>query len=220
MPAWSSRPFGHARYANRAAPVLPRPRGHRERARREQLNRLHRQQQVHRQPRQRQLHRPVRQRYRGRGPLGFAPWNRRLQSSKSACTSHGNRPAVLACPRYLCNRWHEVAGSQRYNKRDGVMGVLEVKPSKTWSSVLDVYSSKFRKEDTANQFEVHIGGYNGGYTGLNFASASTAGGILTGGTATGVYPWCAACTTTARTPFPPWVGATSSSSTAGLCWPT
>jgi len=76
-----------------------------------------------------------------------------------------------------------------YNKRDGVMGVLEVKPSKTWSSVLDVYSSKFRKEDTANQFEVHIGGYNGGYTpGLNFASASTAGGILTGGTATGVYP--------------------------------
>jgi TonB-dependent receptor len=76
-----------------------------------------------------------------------------------------------------------------YNKRDGFMGVLEVKPSKTWNSVLDVFSSRFKKEDTANQFEVHIGGYNGGYTpGLNFSSATTAGGILTGGTATGVYP--------------------------------
>ncbi|MES2297987.1 MAG: TonB-dependent receptor [Pseudomonadota bacterium] len=75
------------------------------------------------------------------------------------------------------------------NKRDGFMGVLQYRPSKEWTSVLDVYASQFKREETANQFEVHIGGYNGGYSpGLNFTGATTANGVFTGGTATGVYP--------------------------------
>ena len=76
------------------------------------------------------------------------------------------------------------------NKRDGFMGVLEYKPNKDWTSTLDVYSSKFKKIDTANQLEVHIGGYNGGNNpGLAFTSPVINGDkVLTGGVATGVYP--------------------------------
>jgi iron complex outermembrane receptor protein len=75
------------------------------------------------------------------------------------------------------------------NKRDGVMAVLQYRPSKTWTSMLDVYASRFKREDTANQFEVNLGNYNGGFTpGLNYNPATTSNGVLTGGVATGVYP--------------------------------
>jgi iron complex outermembrane receptor protein len=47
------------------------------------------------------------------------------------------------------------------NKRDGLMATVEWRPSKTWTSALDLYYSKFKKEDTANQFEVNLSGYNG-----------------------------------------------------------
>jgi TonB-dependent receptor len=76
-----------------------------------------------------------------------------------------------------------------YNKRDGLMGVLQYRPTKNFTSMIDVYASRFKHEDTANQFEVHIGGYNGGYTpGLNFTGVTTDQGSLSSGTATGVYP--------------------------------
>jgi iron complex outermembrane receptor protein len=75
------------------------------------------------------------------------------------------------------------------NERDGLMAVLQYRPSKAWNSVLDLYASKFKREETANQFEVNLGDYNGGYTpGLLYAPATTSNGVLTGGTATGVYP--------------------------------
>ena len=76
-----------------------------------------------------------------------------------------------------------------YDKRNGVMGVLQYRPSKNFTSMIDVYASQFKHEDTANQFEVHIGGYNGGYTpGLNFTGVNLNQGALAGATATGVYP--------------------------------
>jgi iron complex outermembrane receptor protein len=75
------------------------------------------------------------------------------------------------------------------NERNGVMAVLQYRPSKTWTSMLDVYASRFKREDTANQFEVNLGNYNGGFTpGLNYSPATTSDGVLTGGAATGVYP--------------------------------
>jgi len=76
-----------------------------------------------------------------------------------------------------------------YNKRDGLMGVLQYRPNKNFTSMVDVYASRFKHEDTANQFEVHIGGYNGGNTpGLNFENVTTNNGSFATGTATGVYP--------------------------------
>ena len=76
------------------------------------------------------------------------------------------------------------------NKRDGFMGVLEIRPSKEWTSTVDVYSSKFNREETANQFEVNLGDYNGGFSpGLRYTSTTINGNnVLTGGVASGLYP--------------------------------
>ena len=77
-----------------------------------------------------------------------------------------------------------------YTKHDGLMGTLEFRPNDFWHSTLDVFHSQAKQEDTANQFEVNLGGYNGGYSpGLNVTGAQVNGnGTFTGGTVTGVYP--------------------------------
>jgi len=75
------------------------------------------------------------------------------------------------------------------NKRDGLMGVLQYRPNKQFTSMLDVYASEFRQTDTKNQIEIHIGGYNGGYKpDLSFTDVTTSGGALAGGVANSVYP--------------------------------
>jgi iron complex outermembrane receptor protein len=75
-------------------------------------------------------------------------------------------------------------------KRDGLMATFEYRPSKNWTSVLDLYHTKAKQEDTANQFEVNLSGYNGGYTpGLNITGATVnSNNTFTGGTASGLYP--------------------------------
>lgn len=74
--------------------------------------------------------------------------------------------------------------------RNGLMMTIEWRPSKTFSSVVDIYSSTAKQEDTANQFEVNLGDYNGGFSpGLNWTGTTVnANGTLTGGTASGLYP--------------------------------
>ena len=75
-------------------------------------------------------------------------------------------------------------------KRDGLMATLEYRPSKEWSSVLDVFHSEAKQEDTANQFEVNLSGYNGGYSpGLNVTNPVINGNnTFTGGSVSGLYP--------------------------------
>jgi iron complex outermembrane receptor protein len=75
-------------------------------------------------------------------------------------------------------------------KRTGVIGVLEYRPSKTWSSTLDIFASEFKQVDTNNQFEVNLGGYNGSNNpaGFTYASTNIVNGTLLGGAATGAYP--------------------------------
>ncbi|MEO8161275.1 MAG: TonB-dependent receptor, partial [Arenimonas sp.] len=77
-----------------------------------------------------------------------------------------------------------------YTKRDGAMATVQYRPSDSWMSTLDVFYSRSTQEDTANQFEVHIGGYNGGYPPGLFVDDPqiNANGTFTGGTVTGVYP--------------------------------
>ena len=77
-----------------------------------------------------------------------------------------------------------------YTKRDGLMGTIEFRPNEAWHSTLDVFHSESTQEDTANQFEVNLGGYNGGYTpGLEVTDPQVdANGTFTGGTVSGVYP--------------------------------
>ncbi|MDP3672558.1 MAG: TonB-dependent receptor [Telluria sp.] len=97
------------------------------------------------------------------------------------------RPGVPAGT-YIMDGIKSVARSGD-NERDGFMGVLQFRPSKSWTSTLDVYASKFQREDTGNQLEINLGNYNGGYSpGLMYNPATVSNGILTGGTASGVYP--------------------------------
>ncbi|HEY9105486.1 MAG TPA: TonB-dependent receptor plug domain-containing protein, partial [Roseateles sp.] len=75
-------------------------------------------------------------------------------------------------------------------KRDAFLATAEFRPSKDFTSVVDYYHTKAHQEDTANQFEVHLGGYNGNYTpGLSVANVVVNGNnTFVGGAASGVYP--------------------------------
>ena len=76
-----------------------------------------------------------------------------------------------------------------YTKRDGVMATLEFRPSDAWISTLDMFHSQSTQEDTANQFEVQMDGYNGNFGGFNVTNAQVNGnGSFTGGVANNVYP--------------------------------
>ncbi|UUZ47249.1 hypothetical protein LP420_27885 [Massilia sp. B-10] len=89
---------------------------------------------------------------------------------------------------YITDGAKSLARSGR-NERDGVMAVIQYRPSKTWTSMLDMYASRFKREDTANQFEVNLSGYNGGASPAPiYNPATTANGVLTGGTIDNVYP--------------------------------
>ena len=75
-------------------------------------------------------------------------------------------------------------------KRTGLIGVLEYRPSKMWTSTVDLFASEFKQVDTNNQFEVNLGGYNGSNNpaGFNYSTTNIVNGTLLGGTATGAYP--------------------------------
>ena len=76
-----------------------------------------------------------------------------------------------------------------YTKRDGVMASLEFRPSDAWISTLDAFYSQATQEDTANQFEVNLGDYNGGYGRIDITNAQINGNnTFTGGTAANLYP--------------------------------
>jgi TonB-dependent receptor len=76
-----------------------------------------------------------------------------------------------------------------YTERTGMMGTFQLSPNESWISTLDLFYSTADQEDTANQFEVNLGDYNGGYDRLNVTNATVnANGTFTGGTANNVYP--------------------------------
>ncbi|WP_161964699.1 TonB-dependent receptor [Xanthomonas arboricola] len=75
-------------------------------------------------------------------------------------------------------------------KRDGIMATLQYRPSNAWTSTLDAFHTKAEQIDTANQFELNLSNYNGGYTpGLNITDVRVNdNNSFIGGTASGVYP--------------------------------
>ncbi|QYF91849.1 TonB-dependent receptor [Massilia sp. PAMC28688] len=113
----------------------------------------------------------------------YEPWKR------------DGRPGVPAGT-FITDGIKSVARSGR-NERDGVMAVLQYRPSKTWNSVLDLYASRFTREDTANQMEVNLSGYNGrpgvpeGSPDVDapfYDPVVVRNGVLVGGTMNKVYP--------------------------------
>ena len=80
-------------------------------------------------------------------------------------------------------------GRSGFNRRDGLMGVLQYRPNKQWTSMIDMYASQFKHEDTANQFEVNLSGYNGGLNpGLVFTNVTNNGNAMGSSVANNVYP--------------------------------
>jgi iron complex outermembrane receptor protein len=76
-----------------------------------------------------------------------------------------------------------------YTKRDAVMATIEWRPTDSWTSTLDLFHTKATQKDTANQFEVNLGDYNGGYGHLNVTNPTINGNnTFTGGTANNIYP--------------------------------
>jgi len=76
-----------------------------------------------------------------------------------------------------------------YTRRNAAMGTLEWKGSENWTSTLDVFHSQAVEEDTANQFEVNLGDYNGGYGHISVANPVIDGNnTFVGGQASNLYP--------------------------------
>ena len=67
--------------------------------------------------------------------------------------------------------------------RDGLMGVLQWKPNKDFESVLDVYYSKFEKDQKTRGFEVGLP-----WGGATLSNPVVQNGMLVGGTFTGIKP--------------------------------
>ncbi len=74
-------------------------------------------------------------------------------------------------------------------KRDGVMATLQFRPNNTWTSTLDGFYTDAEEYDTANQMEIHLGDFNGGYDRLQVTNPVINGnGTFVGGVANNVYP--------------------------------
>ncbi len=79
--------------------------------------------------------------------------------------------------------------------RDGVMGTIEWRPFKDYTGTLDMFYSKSKQEDTANQFEMNLN-YNGSFPcdggggpACTWSNTTVNGnGTLTGGQIVSVYP--------------------------------
>ena len=108
----------------------------------------------------------------------YEPWN---------AIGAGNRPGVAAGTFY--SDGIKALRRTGYTERTGVLGTLQLRGSDSWMSTLDLFYTTSDQEDTANQFEVNLGDYNGGFARLNVTNpVVNANGTFVGGTANNVYP--------------------------------
>lgn len=99
----------------------------------------------------------------------------------------GARPGVAAGTFY--SNGIKALRRTGYTVRTGVLGTFQWHASDTWMSTLDLFYSTAKQEDTANQFEVNLGDYNGGFARLNVTNPIVnANNTFVGGTANNVYP--------------------------------
>lgn len=103
-------------------------------------------------------------------------------------TDNGNRPGLA--PGVAFSDGIKALRRTGNNKRDGLMATVQFRPSNSWTSTFDAFHTEAEQIDTANQFEVNLSNFNGGYTpGLLISNPQVnADGTFVGGTASGVYP--------------------------------
>lgn len=73
-------------------------------------------------------------------------------------------------------------------QRDGIVSTLEWKPSKEFTSKVDLFYSKFHEVTTFNQWEENLSWGGPGNPSPTFISTNVSNGVLNGGTISGVYP--------------------------------
>ncbi len=109
----------------------------------------------------------------------------------------GNRPGVAAGTFY--SNGIKALRRTGYTERTGVLGTLQYRGSDSWMSTLDLFYTTSDQEDTANQFEVNLGDYNGCGNGIFTCPEAqrrlsvtnpiiNANNTFIGGTANNLYP--------------------------------
>ena len=103
-------------------------------------------------------------------------------------TDNGNRPGLA--PGVAFSDGIKALRRTGNNRRDGLMATVQFRPSNSWTSTFDAFHTEAEQIDTANQFEVNLSNFNGGYTpGLLISNPQVnTDGTFAGGTASGVYP--------------------------------
>lgn len=74
------------------------------------------------------------------------------------------------------------------NTRDGLIGVVEWRPSTRWATVVDAYYSKFRREQTNRGIETRLDQNGGNTPNALFTATTIVDNSLLGATVANVYP--------------------------------
>ncbi|USX15644.1 TonB-dependent receptor [Oxalobacteraceae bacterium OTU3CAMAD1] len=111
--------------------------------------------------------------------LGYARLETPILSNETGLYEPWKRDARNGLPAgtFASNGIKAVARSGE-NQRDGVMGVLQYRPNKQWTSILDVYASRFKAEETANQLEISLEQGESNYNPVQVNNGTIAGGTL------------------------------------------
>ncbi|SEO18859.1 TonB-dependent receptor [Duganella sp. CF517] len=111
--------------------------------------------------------------------LGYARLETPILSNETGLYEPWKRDARNGLPAgtFASNGIKAVARSGE-NQRDGVMGVLQYRPNKQWTSILDVYASRFKAEETANQLEISLEQSESNYNPVQVNNGTIAGGTL------------------------------------------
>jgi TonB-dependent receptor len=111
--------------------------------------------------------------------LGYARLETPILSNETGLYEPWKRDARNGLPTgtFASNGIKAVARSGE-NQRDGVMGVLQYRPNKQWTSILDVYASRFKAEETANQLEISLEQGESNYNPVQVNNGTIASGTL------------------------------------------
>jgi iron complex outermembrane receptor protein len=88
--------------------------------------------------------------------LGYAHLETPMLDNETGLYEPWKRDARRPAGRHLRVDGIKAVARSGENQRDGLMGVLQYRPNKQWTSILDVYASRFKAEETANQLEISL----------------------------------------------------------------
>ena len=113
--------------------------------------------------------------------VGYARLDSPSQAKRWEAWGYTSDPAVPSSVKVLGGFKSYIDSIEQV--RDGLMGVIQYKPSQSFESVLDLYASKFDKKQTTRGFEVGMP-----WGGATLTNPVVQDGLLVGGTFSSVKP--------------------------------